>query len=584
MKLPCALFLLLVLLGGSPAAGQTWTDFPVRGVPGGPYQIVSGPDGNLWFTWGEFRIGRMTVDGVVTEFLPPFVPKPIPIGIAAGADGNLWFTEGWSNKIGRITTSGVITEFPLPPPARQLGLITAGPDGNLWFTEPVGGAIGRITPTGAITEFPLPSPESVGWGITTGPDGNLWFTMGDRIGRITPAGVITEFPIPTPSPSPYAYIAAGPDGALWFTGEGANRIGRITTSGEVTEFPIPTPGSGPQGIVAGIDGHLYFVESEAGAVGRITTSGAITEFPVPTGGYVEGITVGPDGALWLALYQADAIGRLSIAPFPCVADARTLCLNDNRFRATVDWRVPSQNRAGRGSAVQLTGDTGYFWFFDSGNVELVLKALDGRAVNGKFWVFYGALSNVEYTITVVDTQTGVPKRYFNPSGTLASVADTSAFSGAAAPGGSGVTPDAASVEQIESRSAEELYALVTQELVAERSQAAPCTPGSTTLCLNQGQFQVEVDWRVPSQGRSGSGMAVPVTGDTGYLWFFSEENVELIVKVLDGRGVNGHYWVFYGALSNVEYTITVTNTQTGAIRVYTNPSGTLASHADTNAF
>ncbi|MEX0879151.1 MAG: hypothetical protein WD451_05395, partial [Thermoanaerobaculia bacterium] len=73
-------------------------------------------------------------------------------------------------------------------------------------------------------------------------------------------------------------------------------------------------------------------------------------------------------------------------------------------------------------------------------------------------------------------------------------------------------------------------------------------------------------------------------GDTGYLWFFSEENVELIVKVLDGRGVNGHYWVFYGALSNVEYTITVTNTQTGAVRVYTNPSGTLSSHADTRAF
>ncbi len=53
--------------------------------------------------------------------------------------------------------------------------------------------------------------------------------------------------------------------------------------------------------------------------------------------------------------------------------------------------------------------------------------MDGRAFNNKFWVFYGALSNVEYTITVTDTTTGVVKTYFNRSGDLASVADVNAF-------------------------------------------------------------------------------------------------------------------------------------------------------------
>ena len=67
------------------------------------------------------------------------------------------------------------------------------------------------------------------------------------------------------------------------------------------------------------------------------------------------------------------------------------------------------------------------WFFQPSNVELVVKVLDGRAVNGRFWVFYGALSNVEYTITVTDTVTGAVKTYFNPQGNLASVADTEAF-------------------------------------------------------------------------------------------------------------------------------------------------------------
>jgi len=93
----------------------------------------------------------------------------------------------------------------------------------------------------------------------------------------------------------------------------------------------------------------------------------------------------------------------------------------------VNWSVPSQGQSDVGTAVAVTTDTGYFWFFNSSNVELVVKVLDGRAVNGKFWVFYGALSNVEYTITVTDTQSGAVKTYRNPDGTLASVADTNAF-------------------------------------------------------------------------------------------------------------------------------------------------------------
>ena len=56
------------------------------------------------------------------------------------------------------------------------------------------------------------------------------------------------------------------------------------------------------------------------------------------------------------------------------------------------------------------------------------------------------------------------------------------------------------------------------------------------------------------------------------------------MKVLDGRGVNGKFWLFYGALSSVGYTLTITDTQTGATRTYTNPSGRLASVADTSAF
>ena len=39
----------------------------------------------------------------------------------------------------------------------------------------------------------------------------------------------------------------------------------------------------------------------------------------------------------------------------------------------------------------------------------------------------GALSNVEYTLTVTDTVTGAQRQYHNPSGRFASVGDPVAF-------------------------------------------------------------------------------------------------------------------------------------------------------------
>ena len=105
----------------------------------------------------------------------------------------------------------------------------------------------------------------------------------------------------------------------------------------------------------------------------------------------------------------------AFVPTPCVANASTLCLNGGRFKVQV------------ASAVPLTADTGYFWFFSANNIELVVKVVDGRPANGKFWVFYGALSNVEYFVNVTDTQTGVTKTYSNPNGQQSSVADTAAF-------------------------------------------------------------------------------------------------------------------------------------------------------------
>lgn len=115
------------------------------------------------------------------------------------------------------------------------------------------------------------------------------------------------------------------------------------------------------------------------------------------------------------------------AASPCTGAGRDLCLLGNRFRVQVDWRNQHGGNSGQGTPVPLSAETGYFWFFNAGNAELMVKILDGRGVNGKFWVFYGSLSDVEYTITVTDTTTGATKTYRNPPGNMASVADTSAL-------------------------------------------------------------------------------------------------------------------------------------------------------------
>ena len=85
-------------------------------------------------------------------------------------------------------------------------------------------------------------------------------------------------------------------------------------------------------------------------------------------------------------------------------------------------------------------------------------------------------------------------------------------------------------------------------------------------------------------GQTGLGQATALTAETGYFWFFNDRNVEIVFKLLDGRGINGHFWVFIASLTNVAFELTVTDTQSGATKTYTNTAGTFASIGDTMAF
>jgi len=201
-------------------------------------------------------------------------------------------------------------------------------------------------------------------------------------------------------------------GTTWATMEGL--VGNFVRAFAATSnLPAAVfAGSAGNGVARSLDGGVTWTAENDG-LGSASVSSLVIDPILPSlifAGTLQGVFCAP-------------LGQVAVQ---CFSDGQTLCLNAHRFRASVVWRDAGGNTGG-GQALPITDNTSAFWFFDPTNVELVVKVLDGRSVNGKFWVFYGALTNVEYTITVTDTLTGAVKIYFNAQGQLASVADTGVF-------------------------------------------------------------------------------------------------------------------------------------------------------------
>jgi hypothetical protein len=98
--------------------------------------------------------------------------------------------------------------------------------------------------------------------------------------------------------------------------------------------------------------------------------------------------------------------------------------------------------------------------------------------------------------------------------------------------------------------------------VAARKYFRGCAEGAPRLVLGGGRFEVCAIWSSFS-GARGAGVPVPLTGDTGGFWFFGPENLELIVKILDGCGTNQSFWLYAAGLTNVEVTLGIVDTWTG---------------------
>lgn len=268
------------------------------------YDICEGPDGNLWFTSDNDRVGKITPSGTITTYTSASFDTPT--GICVGPDGNLWVASFNNDTVCKVTTAGVVTGYTDAALDGPWG-ICEGPDGNLWVTSVNNDKICKVTTGGVVTGYTdaaLDGPR----GICEGPDGNLWVTsfINDNICKVTTGGAVTAYTNALID-GPWD-ICEGPDGNLWFVCATNSRVGFITTAGVVTTYGTSLVDT-PQVIVADSVG-LWISSSINSLLVFMSTTGEATSYDDAAIRSPYGITTGPTDSIWFTNFADSTIGSL----------------------------------------------------------------------------------------------------------------------------------------------------------------------------------------------------------------------------------------------------------------------------------
>lgn len=300
------------------------------------------------------------------------------------------------------------------------------------------------TSDAGLTWQDVPNPFTESTRLTLGPAGSLFAYGPTRIFKSTNQGstwVAVGNPLPCAGLN--ALSVDPTNASVFVAGAGLLGAGGLTCGGVYR-----STNAGATWTASSLSGvYVTDIVIDAIAPARVYACAGYLGGSFPKGGAYASLDGGANwsslflpalGAVRLALshsgqllYAATPVGVYTLAgaggPTTCTADDQTLCLDDARFRVAATWSKPD-GTGGQGHAHPLTGDTGYFWFFDSANVEVIVKVLEACGVNGYRWVFASGLTNVQVTLTVTDVVSGTTNTYANPQGTaFKAIQDTKAF-------------------------------------------------------------------------------------------------------------------------------------------------------------
>jgi photosystem II stability/assembly factor-like uncharacterized protein len=394
--------------------------------------IFQSPDGGIdWHTVVQAAAGEFYSDILVD----PGNPATLYAGAPASGDG--------TTKIYRSANTGGTWSLGLTIPIYCVPSFAPGAGAGTAFVS-CGTRLFRTTDAGQSWQE-LANPFLEATRLTTGPGGLLFGYGATRIFKSANGGDAW-------SPAGNAPGACAGINALGVSPADANALVAGTGITGATGFQcggvFRSADGGTTWTAASLSGvYVADIEIDRTDPSRVYASAGYIPGVLPKGGVFDSLDGGSawsdmqipvDGATRLALsssgdrlYAATSLGVYAIpvtkAPPTCTPDDVTLCLNGGRFRVRATWTRPD-GTSGSGHAVALTGDTGDFWFFNSANVEAIVKVLDGCVTNGHRWVFASGLTNVMVNLTVTDVLTGATMIYTNPQGTaFVPIQDTSAF-------------------------------------------------------------------------------------------------------------------------------------------------------------
>jgi predicted GH43/DUF377 family glycosyl hydrolase len=421
-----------VLLAAGAAWGQTeWTKYegnPVlqAGAPGEwdegwVYTSAVRYDGTTYHMW--YGGGGGTVSGA--------------IGYATSPDGVTW-TKYAGNPVLEPGDAGTWDAVVVLPAA----ILWDGATYHLWYLGTTSPDLSGVQQTGYAT-----SPDGVTW---TRHPANPVLRVGGAGMWDEGAAVITSV------------LAEGGTFRAWYLGfppdMSYGAIGYATSLDGVTWSKRPEPVLGPQGpgwegggvywpSVAG-DGSVYHMWyagwltsptighavstdgvhwARQPALEPVVANGGTGDFDAWGINNPRVLLVGDTAHMWYAGLSGANLWSLGYATAPLPFPEPPLLLNDGRFLVESMWWT-ADGRVGNGDPYPLTADSGAFTFFDPANIELLVKVLDGCAINQHYWVFVAGLTDVGVSLTVTDTETFETRTYNTTAGVpFVPIQDTDAF-------------------------------------------------------------------------------------------------------------------------------------------------------------